>query len=62
MSGEEVQGQLQELRERLERIEQYLGMAGWRPRPDFDPQKFHRILLGYLAWLFTLFFVVRYVC
>src|SRR5262245_18030075 len=40
--------EIEDLRQRVERLEQLLGIAGWQPTPGFDPVKFQRILMGYL--------------
>jgi hypothetical protein len=49
---------LRELEERLARLEEYLGLAGWKPTPGFDAAQFHRILMGYFAVFWGLFVVL----
>lgn len=50
MTSEDWRQGFRELHERVERVEKLLGIDNWRPTPGFDPQKFQRILLSYLAW------------
>jgi hypothetical protein len=55
MTHDELQHEVHDLRQRLDRLEQYLGLPARPPTPGFDPLRFQRILQGYLARLWILF-------
>lgn len=55
MANDDVRQQVEDLRQRLDRVESLLGLAGTMPTPGFDPAQFQRILMGYLSGVFLLF-------
>ena len=52
MTEGDIQEGFRELQERIDRLEQYTGLASWQPTPGFDVLVFHRVLVGYLMRAF----------
>jgi hypothetical protein len=56
VNDDELRAELDALRQRIDRLEQLTGVAHWQIAPGFDPVKFQRIFVGYIAWLFLVLF------